>query len=735
MRRREVVGPLAVVVVFAVGGGAWSSDLPATATPRVSHPQSASDLSVATAGRTSTTGRELTAAVGPIRREDPDRWVRGPSPTVVGVAEEDDVSFNWAGQIDTGTVYTEVEGAWTVPTIQPSTSPKYASTWIGIDGATNSDLIQTGTTGSTANGETSYYAWVAICPTCAAVPVTEPVNPGDEMAADIFKNATGSWEVEIEDETRHWQVDRTYAYDGPATSAEWITERPGLGTTIISTLADFGSARFHDVKFTGTDPAAGSLWPSYMVGTTHRIIAYPSEVTPTTTGTFTNHYGTPRPTVTSVSPTQGSTNGGTTVTVEGTYLLTGLVKSVHFGTASAPFSVSSDGVVTATAPAATAGPVDVRVTTNDGTSAASSADRFTYIAGPPSVTSISPRTGPTTGGTKVSITGSSFIRTVAVDFGSTAADFSVTSSTRITATSPTGTGGEPVTVRTSYGTSAASDADVFTYVVPPPGPPAAATSGYDLVGSDGGVFVFSPPGTAGGFFGSLPGLGLHVDNVVGIDPTLTDQGYFVVGADGGVFAFGSAPYLGSLPADHVTPAAPIAGLVAADTDRGYFLVGRDGGVFAFGTVPFLGSLPEQGVRVDDIIGIASTPAGTGYWLIAANGTIYAFGSAQHLGTAVGTPSPVSAIAGTPTGGGYWITTQSGAVYAYGNAKSFGTLPGDHVVPDLPVIGIVHTADVAGYWLIGADGGIFAFGDAGFVGSLPGLGVHVTDVVGAVPTQS
>jgi hypothetical protein len=50
-----------------------------------------------------------------------------------------------------------------------------------------------------------------------------------------------------------------------------------------------------------------------------------------------------------------------------------------------------------------------------------------------------------------------------------------------------------------------------------------------------------------------------------------------------------------------------------------------------------------------------------------------------------------------------------------------------------VIGVVHTADTAGYWLIGADGGIFAFGDAGFVGSLPGVTVHVTDVVGAVPT--
>jgi len=43
-------------------------------------------------------------------------------------------------------------------------------------------------------------------------------------------------------------------------------------------------------------------------------------------------------------------------------------------------------------------------------------------------------------------------------------------------------------------------------------PHLAATSGYDMVGSDGGVFVF---GSTGGFFGSLPGLGITVDIIVG----------------------------------------------------------------------------------------------------------------------------------------------------------------------------------------------------------------------------
>lgn len=255
---------------------------------------------------------------------------------------------------------------------------------------------------------------------------------------------------------------------------------------------------------------------------------------------------------------------------------------------------------------------------------------------------------------------------------------------------------------------------------------------YDLVGSDGGVFVFDGPGQEGGYHGSLPGLGVTpAAPIVGMVPTVSDQGYFLVGSDGGVFAF-TAPFLGSLPGLGVTPAAPVTGIVACDTDRGYFLVGSDGGVYAFGSVPFLGSLPSKGVAVDDIVGIAATPSGDGYWLVSRTGTVYAFGTAQKFTTATGLGAPVTAIAGTPTGGGYWVVAANGAVRAFGIAKSFGTLPQLGVAPALPVIGIVHTTGTTGYWLLGADGGIFAFGTAPFYGSLPGLKVHVTDVVAAVP---
>jgi hypothetical protein len=83
------------------------------------------------------------------------------------------------------------------------------------------------------------------------------------------------------------------------------------------------------------------------------------------------------PVVTGVSPSSGSTDGGTTVTISGSGFAG--ASSVMFGTNSATvFTVVSDTQITADSPARSAGTVDVTVTTLGGTSATSSADQFTY---------------------------------------------------------------------------------------------------------------------------------------------------------------------------------------------------------------------------------------------------------------------------------------------------------------------------------------------------------------------
>jgi hypothetical protein len=84
----------------------------------------------------------------------------------------------------------------------------------------------------------------------------------------------------------------------------------------------------------------------------------------------------------------------------------------------------------------------------------------------PTVTGINPNSGPTTGGTMVTITGTGFDCVSGVSFGGTpAATFTVVSPTEITATSPAGTAGTvDVTVTNCFGTSPTGTADQFTYV-------------------------------------------------------------------------------------------------------------------------------------------------------------------------------------------------------------------------------------------------------------------------------
>jgi hypothetical protein len=84
---------------------------------------------------------------------------------------------------------------------------------------------------------------------------------------------------------------------------------------------------------------------------------------------------------------------------------------------------------------------------------------------PPILSGVSPRKGRATGGTAVTITGTSFTGATGVKFGSTnAPSFTVNSATSITAKSPPATKGiVDITVTTPNGTSPLTRSDRFTY--------------------------------------------------------------------------------------------------------------------------------------------------------------------------------------------------------------------------------------------------------------------------------
>jgi hypothetical protein len=237
------------------------------------------------------------------------------------------------------------------------------------------------------------------------------------------------------------------------------------GTTVTLTGAGLGEASA--VRF-GSQEAA-----SFTVNSPSSITAVspPGEGTvavtvtgPRGTGTDTGSgdkftYG---PAVSGVEPDHGPRAGETAVTITGVNLEE--ASAVTFGTTPATsFKVVSPTSVTAVSPPGT-GTVDVRVSTPEGTSPTGTQDRFSYDIPPPTITEVSPASGPEAGGTSVTVSGTDFNGATAVKFGATnAASFKVNSDSSLTAVSPGGTGTVDVSVTTPRGTSTAGASDHFTY--------------------------------------------------------------------------------------------------------------------------------------------------------------------------------------------------------------------------------------------------------------------------------
>ncbi|MEE1762372.1 PKD domain-containing protein [Streptomyces sp. SP18BB07] len=206
-------------------------------------------------------------------------------------------------------------------------------------------------------------------------------------------------------------------------------------------------------------------------------------------------------------------------------------------------------------------------------------------------------------------------------------------------------------------------------------------------------------------------------------PLSTAAGYWQVASDGGVFSYGAAPFYGSLPGLGIK-VNNVIGMARTPDDRGYWLAAADGGVFAFGDAGFYGSVGGKPLNAP-VVGMAPTPSGKGYWLAAADGGVFAFGDAGFYGSVGGKPlnAPVVDIQMTPSGKGYWLAAADGGVFAFGDAKFYGSMAGKPLNGRITSISPTPTA--SGYWLNGCDGGVFAFGDAPFYGSNPVYGCRGT----------
>jgi len=225
----------------------------------------------------------------------------------------------------------------------------------------------------------------------------------------------------------------------------------------------------------------------------------------------------PAPEITGVSPSSGPSSGGTPVDLSGNGFREGM--SVSFGgNAASNVVLVSGNEATCTTPAHAAGPGDVQVTNPDGKSSLLPS-AFTFIDAP-EITDVSPNSGPTAGGTSVSLTGIHFQSGCSVTFGGLAAqNVARVNSTLVTCETPSNTAGSKDVTLSNPDSQASTLLGGFEYVPPP-----------DLVsldpadGCSNGGFLVTLSGT--GFrsgatvtFGGSPGTDVLVQNATTITCT------------------------------------------------------------------------------------------------------------------------------------------------------------------------------------------------------------------------
>jgi plastocyanin len=349
----------------------------------------------------------------------------------------------------------------------------------------------------------------------AVVPQPEAINPLEVKTIDItarcFTFSPSSFAVNQGDVV-------TLRISVPSVDNAGGCQGIGHGIlmdTYIENGVDVGRGDTRTIMFTATTPGTFAwVCTQASCGTGHSSMFGLMTVNAVT-----------QPSITSISPNTGSTSGGTDFTISGSNFTSTGTTTVTFGGAAATIRAVNSSAIAGTTPPHAAGAVDVVVTTGGKTVTASGA--FTYVA--PSVSSISPNTGSTAGGTVVNINGTGFQTGAKVTIGGIpATDVNVVSSTSITAKTPIGPASEQATqprdvVVTNPDGSIATLTRGFTYFVPT----LTVSSISPTIGGTGGGTVVTIIGT--GFttaingsvtFGGAPATNVTVLDAVTLQATV-----------------------------------------------------------------------------------------------------------------------------------------------------------------------------------------------------------------------
>ncbi|MEV6566053.1 beta strand repeat-containing protein [Streptomyces kronopolitis] len=480
----------------------------------------------------------------------------------------------------------------------------------------------------------------------------------------------------------------------PVLSSLSPTSGPSAGGTAV-TLTGSGLSNASAVRFGSTAASSFTVVSDTVITAVAPAGTGTVQVTVTTPGGTSNgvaftYTSVAVPVLSSVSPNSGSAAGGTSVTLTGSGLSN--ASAVRFGsTAASSFTVVSDTLITAVAPAGT-GTVQVTVTTPGGTS---NGLPFTYTSVvAPVLSSLSPVSGPSAGGTAVTLTGSGLTNASVVRFGSTAASsFTVVSDTVITAVAPAGTGTVQVTVTTPGGTS---NGISYTYVMAPGltavSPNQGPTSGGNTVTLTGTNLT----GTTAVAFGTTPAASFTVVSPTQITAVAPPSVAGVVGitvtAPGGSSTLPNSYFFVNAPV--LTAVQPLSGPLAGGNT--VTLVGRS--LVEATAVRFGSTAATSFTVVSDSEVTAVAPAGVAGPVQVTVTTVG--GTSNPVTYTYLTPPVITSLAptqGSTSGGG--TVTLTGSSFSQATKVFFGSQPvgftlvsDTHLVADVPA-GAVGPVDV------------------------------------------
>ncbi|MEX2230384.1 MAG: IPT/TIG domain-containing protein [Dehalococcoidia bacterium] len=375
-----------------------------------------------------------------------------------------------------------------------------------------------------------------------------------------------------------------------------------------------------------------AVTPAHALGTVDVTVTNPDGLSATMHNGFTYSATPPDPlTISSVSPGISAANGGTTIAISGTGFIDGM--AVSFGNyPAAGVVLQSSTLMLVTTPAGPTGTVSIIVTDPSGRAALSNGFSFagavtttptTTTPGQPVLASVTPATGPASGGTAVSIAGAGFSSPAAVSFGGVpATNVTVVNSTLINATTPPGALGSVVVLVAASGGQVGGLTAGFTYAQTRPVVNAVTPATGVIAG--GTTITITGTGFAAGAAVSVGGAA--ATNVAVVSATqitaTTPAGVagpaavLVTSADGGISGLASGftyagdgaatppPTTGDIPTiTSVTPASGSASGGTAITIAG-------SGFVPGATVRVGGAVADGTAVISSTQIVATTPAGT-----------------------------------------------------------------------------------------------------------------------------